>query len=97
MEQQRGEKPHLKHLDDIIGAHEVAESVVPFAAVVPQDKQVGAGMEQQEETQESAQCADEDFLRDGVDFGEVHAENNLSAKVVFFRQTGKWKQETSFR
>ena len=54
MKQQRGKQPDFEHLDDIIGAHEVAESVVPFAAIVPEDEQVGAGVEQQEEAQEGA-------------------------------------------
>lgn len=52
MEQQSPKQPHFKHLDDDVGAHEVAKSIVPFAAVMPQNEQVGAGVEQQEETQE---------------------------------------------
>ena len=72
MEQQGGKQPHFEHLYYNVSAHEMAEGVVPFAAVVPQEEQVGAGVKQQEETQESAQCGHEDLFGDRVDFGEVH-------------------------
>ena len=37
--------------------------------VLPQDKQVGTGVEQQEDEQESAQQGDTYLLGDGMDFG----------------------------
>ena len=44
----------------------MAESVVPFATVMPQNEQIGASVKQQEETQESTQGANENLLGDGM-------------------------------
>ena len=41
-------------------------------------------MEQQENAQEGTKQCHKDFLADGVNFGEVHTEVILGAKVVFF-------------
>ena len=78
MKQQCGKQADFEHLDDDVGTHEVTEGVVPLAAVMPQNEQVGAGMKQQEETQESAQGADEDFLGNGMDFREVHSDDSIT-------------------
>ena len=72
VEQEDAEQHDFEHLDDDVGTHEVAEDVVPCAAVVAQDAEVGAGVEQQEQAKESAQQGHEDFLADGMDFGEIH-------------------------
>ena len=72
MQQQSGKQPHFEHFDDDVSAHEMAEGVVPLAAVVPQNEQVGTGVEQQKETQEGAQQRHKDFLGNGMDFGDVH-------------------------
>lgn len=63
------EQHYLKDLHDVVGAHEMAECAVPGTVVVPQDKQVGTGVEQQEDEQESAQQGDTYLLGDGMDFG----------------------------
>ena len=44
MEQQGTEQYELEDLHNIIGAHEVAEGVVPSAPVLTQDAEVGACM-----------------------------------------------------
>ena len=62
VEQQGGQQNDFKDFHDIIGAHEVAEGVVPSAAVIAQDAKVGRGMEQQEDAQESAQQRYENLL-----------------------------------
>ena len=72
MEQQGSEQNDLKDFDDLVGAHEVAEGVVPGTAIVAQDAQVGTGMEQQEDAQENAEQRHDYLLGDGMYFREVH-------------------------
>ena len=66
MQQQYGKQAYFHHLYDDVGAHEVAECVVPFTTVMSQNEEIGAGVKQQEETQESAQSTNEDLLGDGM-------------------------------
>ena len=54
VEQQDGQQDDLKDFHDVVGAHEVTEGIVPRAAVITQDAQVGRGVEQKEDAQESA-------------------------------------------
>ena len=49
VEQKCTQQDDFKHFDDVVGTHEVTESVVPSAAVVSQDTQIRRGMEQQED------------------------------------------------
>ena len=63
------EQHYLKDLHNVVGAHEMAERAVPGTVVVPQDAEVGTGVEQQEDEQESAQQGDTYLLGDGMDFG----------------------------
>ena len=84
MEQQSTKKHDFKGFHDIIGAHEVTEVVVPLAAVIAQNTKVSGSVKQQENTQEGTEQCHKDFLADGVNFWEVHTEDNLSAKVLIF-------------
>ena len=84
MEQQSTKQHDFKGFHYRIGAHEVTKVVVPLAAVIAQDAEVRAGMEQQENAQEGTKQCHKDFLADGVNFWEVHTEDNLSAKVLIF-------------
>ena len=54
VEQQGTEQYDFEGFYDIVGAHEVTEGIVPRAAVITQDAQVGRGVEQKEDAQESA-------------------------------------------
>ena len=49
VQQQSAKQYDFKGFHDIVGTHEVTESVVPSAAVVSQDTQIRRGMEQQED------------------------------------------------
>ena len=69
MQGNEAEQHYLKDLDDVVGAHKVAESAVPGTIVVPQYKEVGTGMEQQEDKQKSAEQGDTYLLGNGMDFG----------------------------
>ena len=71
MEQQCPKQHNLKGFHDMVADHEIAESVVPSTAVVAQNAEVGAGVEKQEKTEKCTQKGNEDFLRDGMDFGDV--------------------------
>ena len=52
VEQKHAQQDDFKRFDDVVGAHEIAKSIVPFTAVVAKDAEVGAGVEQQEDAQE---------------------------------------------
>ena len=91
VEQQSSEKDDLKDLHDVVGAHEVAESVVPCTAVVTQNAEIGAGMKQQEETQESAQQRYQDLLRNRMDFWKVHIGIVFAHKSIGFSGDGQMK------
>ena len=84
VEQQGTEQHDLEGFHDIVGAHEVAEGVVPCATVVAQNAEVGTGMEQQEDAQKRAQKRNEDFLADGVDFREIHRLGISDCKSTLF-------------
>ena len=84
MQQQGAEQHDFEGFHDIVGAHEVAEGVVPCATVVAQNAEVGAGVEQQEKAQKGAQKRDEDFLADGVYFWEIHRMGFSDRKSTLF-------------
>ena len=67
----------------------MAEGVIPFAAVMPQNEQVGAGVKQQEETQESAQGTNEDLFANGMNFWEVHVRVVFVCKITGFLVDGQ--------
>ena len=66
MEQKSAQQNDLEHFHHIVCTHEIAESVIPFAAIVAQDAQIGTSMEKQKDAQESTQQCHENLLGDGV-------------------------------
>ena len=84
MQQQGAEQHDFEGFHDIVGAHEVAEGVVPCATVVTQYTKVGTGVEQQEETQEGTEQCHKDFFADRVNLREVHVEEVSDGKDTDF-------------
>ena len=55
--------------DDIVSAHEMAESTIPSTVVVAKNTQVGTSVEEDENEQKASQQCNTDFLCYGMNFG----------------------------